>query len=443
MPRKRFTIASFSIFGTPADQEVPPIPVVSAQRSSSSDELRVWRITRSGLVEVAANTMGAFLDKPKTEKSSENGEGNGIKFGVSSMQGWRIGMEDAHITETKMAEHAPFDSWSFFAVFDGHAGSQIAEQASKQIVKNLLATEQFTELTKLMEDANCGGELTPKALELIEHGLVKGFMAFDESSKSDDSVNKSGCTAVCAIVTPSHIIIGNLGDSRAMIAQKQSAVFGTQDHKPYLEKEKKRIEEAGGSVLVQRINGSLAVSRAFGDYDYKNHPLLSAEKQLVSAEPDVYVRERNHESDEFLILACDGIFDVIDNHELAQFVRGRLNVHTNLEQVCDDVLDECLTKGSRDNMTMIVVLFPSAPSIDPVRQAIETQWVEEVKKVIHEIAEETTAAEDYHPEDQVNVKSIADRIEISGKTPIPNGVPTHTIYTLIAQVLTSRQIKHI
>uniref|UniRef100_A0A8R1E6M5 Uncharacterized protein n=1 Tax=Caenorhabditis japonica TaxID=281687 RepID=A0A8R1E6M5_CAEJA len=71
---KAGTITSLSIFGTPSDQECQPIPVVP--RSSSSDELRVWRLTSAGLVEVDAKTMGAFLDKPKTEKTNLCGEGN-------------------------------------------------------------------------------------------------------------------------------------------------------------------------------------------------------------------------------------------------------------------------------------------------------------------------------------------------------------------------------
>ena len=152
--------------------------------------------------------------------------------------------------------------------------------------------------------------------------------------------NKSGCTAVCAIVTPTHIIIGNLGDSRAVVAGKKQ-IFGTEDHKPYLEKERKRIEDAGGSVMIQRINGSLAVSRAFGDYEYKDDPRLPADQQLVSPEPDVYIRERNVENDQFMVVACDGIYDVMTNEELAEFVSDRLVVHDDLREVIFEIGADC------------------------------------------------------------------------------------------------------
>ncbi|KHJ93454.1 protein phosphatase 2C [Oesophagostomum dentatum] len=143
---------------------------------------------------------------------------------------------------------------------------------------------------------------------------------------------------------------------------------------PYHDKERERIVGAGGSVMIQRINGSLAVSRAFGDFEYKNVPGLEPNKQLVSPEPDVYVLERQKEKDEFLVVACDGIYDVMENEELCRFVESRLHVCDDLNQVCNDVLDACLSKGSRDNMTMIVVCFDAAPTIDKEKVASEAAW---------------------------------------------------------------------
>lgn len=64
--------------------------------------------------------MGSFLDKPKTEKYLEHGDGNGLRYGVASMQGWRVEMEDAH--RAVMGLDGALKDWSYFAVFDGHAG---------------------------------------------------------------------------------------------------------------------------------------------------------------------------------------------------------------------------------------------------------------------------------------------------------------------------------
>uniref|UniRef100_A0A1I7U737 PPM-type phosphatase domain-containing protein n=1 Tax=Caenorhabditis tropicalis TaxID=1561998 RepID=A0A1I7U737_9PELO len=437
--QKAATITSLSIFGTPSDQECQPIPVVP--RSSSSDELRVWRVTSAGLVEVDAKTMGAFLDKPKTDKTNVHGEGNGIRYGMSSMQGWRICMEDSHIAEAIMSQSSPYKDWSFFAVFDGHAGHHIANRASSQLLEHLISSEEFLEMTKALEENN--GVLTDSTLKLLESGIKKGFLSFDEISKASNEISKSGCTAVCAIVTPTHIIIGNLGDSRAVVAGKND-IFGTEDHKPYLEKERKRIEDAGGSVMIQRINGSLAVSRAFGDYEYKDDPRLPADQQLVSPEPDVYIRPRNIENDEFMVVACDGIYDVMTNEELAEFVRDRLVVHPDLREVCDDVLDECLVKGSRDNMTMVVVCFPAAPAVNVHRKEAEEAWVNRVKTVINQFLDEAVAAENFKKEeDMVSLKSIMDKVTANGLLPTNLRVPAHTVTTLAQKILAQREIKHV
>ena len=85
--------------------------------------------------------MGAFLEKPNTEKSNEKGEGNGLLWGVSSMQGWRCEMEDAHHARTNLGDD--LTDWSFFAVFDGHAGFKVSEHCAKNLLECILKTEEF------------------------------------------------------------------------------------------------------------------------------------------------------------------------------------------------------------------------------------------------------------------------------------------------------------
>ena len=74
---------------------------------------------------------------------------------------------------------------------------------------------------------------------------------------------------MCGLISPSHIFVANCGDSRAVLYRSGGIGFSTQDHKPINPSEKQRIQNAGGSVMIQRVNGSLAVSRALGDYEYK------------------------------------------------------------------------------------------------------------------------------------------------------------------------------
>lgn len=272
--------------------------------------------------------MGAFLDKPKTEKFNEHGEGNGLRFGVSSMQGWRCEMEDAHYARTCLSERN-LDEWSFFAVFDGHAGVKASDHCAKHLLTCIIETEEF------------------RSNDII-NGIRAGFLKLDdrmrdlpELASGDD---KSGTTAVCAFVSNDQVYIANCGDSRAVLCGRNGVpTFWTQDHKPILPGEKQRIQNAGGSVMIQRVNGSLAVSRALGDYDYKSSKELGQCEQLVSPEPEIFVHDRDAQ-DEFLVLACDGIWDVMTNDDVCKFVRNRLSISDNLEDVANQVIDTCLHK---------------------------------------------------------------------------------------------------
>lgn len=131
--------------------------------------------------------------------------------------------------------------------------------------------------------------------------------------------------------------------------------------------------------MVQRVNGSLAVSRALGDFVYKQVKNKKPTEQLVSPEPEVSVLER-HAEDEFLILACDGIWDVMSNEQVCDFIRSRLKVTESLSQIANEVVDACLYKGSQDNMSIVLVTFPGAQGVDP--SAVEADkaldsWIEE------------------------------------------------------------------
>ena len=286
--------------------------------------------------------MGAFLDKPKTEKHNEGGFGNGLRYGLCSMQGWRVEMEDAHTAVIGL----PYGmkDWSFFAVFDGHAGAKVSAFCAEQLLEHIIANEDFHGKLDIQE----GTEIQP-SLEEVKKGIKTGFLKLDEMMRTMPEMmsgeDKSGSTAVCAIVSPEHVFFANCGDSRAALCRGGKCSFATQDHKPVNPTEKERIQNAGGSVMIQRVNGSLAVSRALGDFEYKNVEGKGPCEQLVSPEPEIYVQDRSPE-DQFLVLACDGIWDVMTNDELCSFVISRMQVSNSLEQVSNQVVDTCLYKVS-------------------------------------------------------------------------------------------------
>lgn len=176
--------------------------------------------------------------------------------------------------------------------------------------------------------------------------MVEGFFQTDRHLHTvarREGWERGGTTVVSTLISPYYIYFANCGDSRAVLCRSGQVCFSTEDHKPYSPLEKERIESAGGSVTIQRINGSLAVSRALGDFSYKGAENRTASQQMVSPEPEVCVVERSP-ADEFLVLACDGVWDTVSNEELCAFIHNRLQVCTDLRDVCTQVIDLCLYK---------------------------------------------------------------------------------------------------
>ena len=120
--------------------------------------------------------------------------------------------------------------------------------------------------------------------------------------------------------------------------------------------------QAGGFVEFNRVNGNLALSRALGDFAFKTKPELAAEKQIISPEPEVVVREITEDL-QFVVLACDGIWDVLSNQEVADFVIHRLAQGLEPELICEELMTRCLASDSSmgglgcDNMTVILICF--------------------------------------------------------------------------------------
>lgn len=265
--------------------------------------------------------MGAFLDKPKTDKHNESGEGNGLRYGLAAMQGWRVEMEDAHCAVTGMQGN--MKDWSFFAVFDGHAGARASTYCATQLLEAIVDTDDFRKI-----DAD-----TAPSLEEIKNGLKEGFLELDTRLRATNEVrngqDKSGSTAITVLLSPTAFFFANCGDSRGMLIRNSKVEFASEDHKPGNPNERERIVNAGGSVIIQRVNGSLAVSRALGDFEYKNVVGKGPCEQLVSPEPEITIVPRS-EGDQMIVLACDGVWDVMTNEELCAFVVSRMRISENL-----------------------------------------------------------------------------------------------------------------
>lgn len=182
----------------------------------------------------------------------------------------------------------------------------------------------------------------------------------------------SGTTAVVALIRGKQLIVANAGDSRCVVSEKGKAVDMSYDHKPEDELELARIKNAGGKVTMDgRVNGGLNLSRAVGDHFYKRNKALPAEEQMISAMPDVKVLTLNEEHD-FMVIACDGIWNVLSSQEVVDFVSERIKPNDKgvvrpLSSIVEELLDHCLapdTSGDGtgcDNMTCMIITFSPHP----------------------------------------------------------------------------------
>jgi len=187
-----------------------------------------------------------------------------------------------------------------------------------------------------------------------------------DDDEGEECVTQAGCTSVVACVRGGKLVVANAGDSRCVLCRGGEAVAMSEDHKPDDKAEYDRIVKAGGYVEDGRVNSSLNLSRAIGDMEYKGNKNFSAAEQIVTAVPEVRVLDLER-SDEFLILACDGIWDCMTNQQCVTFVRERLGRGETPMDICAAVCDECLASDSAtstgigcDNMTMMVVLLKPA-----------------------------------------------------------------------------------
>ena len=175
------------------------------------------------------------------------------------------------------------------------------------------------------------------------------------------------------MITPTHVIVANAGDSRGvMVVQKADRDSlddsldslphfvvepMSYDHKPTNDEETARINAAGGYVSMRRVNGDLAVSRSLGDFGFKKNANKEPKLQMVSAFPDIKIMGRGQM--EFLLLCCDGVWDVMDNEAAGELVRQLvLDKYAGepLSAVMERLLDTCLAKGSRDNMSGVIIV---------------------------------------------------------------------------------------
>ena len=219
-----------------------------------------------------------------------------------------------------------------------------------------------------------------EAINLVEENFIKNE-ALNEKGEIKDP---SGSCGIIALIQQNKLIIANVGDSRLVLFKKSALFFSTEDHKPGSPSEKSRIEKAGGTIyqtpslfpLHQNgkeietpwrvLPGRLSVSRTFGDVEAKDSK-FGGIPGVVLTLPDITEIELDDEYN-FMVIGCDGIFDVLDNEEILECIKIVLKekkveeiIEDDVHELCGDfaamIIKSAIAKDSSENVSCIVVAF--------------------------------------------------------------------------------------
>ncbi|KAK8610069.1 hypothetical protein V6N13_026613 [Hibiscus sabdariffa] len=308
---------------------------------------------RRGLNELTCGEFNEML--AEEEEEEDRGESvTCMSHGLISVIGRRRAMEDA----VKVAIGV-IQGYDFFAVYDGHGGAGVANACRDRMHR-----------------------LVAKEVEERTHGWGKGvgwekvmascFAKMDEEVTScergttaavDVVVETMGSTAVVVLISREEVVVANCGDSRAVLCRGGTAVALSRDHKPDRPDERERVEAAGGRVINingNRVLGVLATSRSIGDQYLKPY---------VISKPEVSVIERT-KSDTFVILASDGLWDVVSNELACEVVKryfdGQIKIRfsddngggcsgNRAAEAAAMLAELAMARGSTDNISVIVV----------------------------------------------------------------------------------------
>lgn len=292
-------------------------------------------------------------------------DSTGPRHGTATLQSRRAAQEDTIVVVPDMFSDG--GRVTLYALFDGHGGAF----ASSWLRSHFAPT--------LMHVWNGGADIA-QSLRLAFRQCDNDVLAAERSwmrercardpfahyySPSDPST--SGSTAVVLLVTPDRLYVAHVGDSEALLVDLEQPIAEsarplTPMHRPDVEEEMRRIETAGGYVFASRVQGTLAVSRAFGDGFYKT-PLC-----LVTAEPTIRVIDRCPTHRWMVVLASDGLWDVCTHDEVAVRVAAAATGFPRddatrpwLDRCAQALVEEAVhQRHSGDNTTAIVVsLLPS------------------------------------------------------------------------------------
>ncbi|XP_026655882.2 protein phosphatase 2C 51-like [Phoenix dactylifera] len=328
-------------------------------RVENSDSSELSESTSSSSASAASPPSDPDADLPAAVLTAgAEGKNACVWHGAVSLIGRRREMEDAVVVAPPGFAVAA-RGYDFFGVYDGHGGAWVA-QACRERLHVVLA-----EVVAAAGEERGEGEEGEEGRRWKE-AMATSFLRVDgevseaaAGSGAEAAERTVGSTAVVAVVGSRRIVVANCGDSRAVLSRGGVAVALSSDHKPDRPDEMERVEAAGGRVINwngYRVLGVLATSRSIGDYYLKPY---------VTSEPEVNVIDRT-EKDEFLILASDGLWDVVSNEVACRLARRCLSGRTarmfpeavtgrSAAEAAALLAELAISRGSKDNISVVVV----------------------------------------------------------------------------------------
>lgn len=277
-------------------------------------------------------------------------KGGDQRCGYCMFQGARANMEDALDAISSLDSATPTE---FYAVFDGHGGTHAVEFVKSKLPSYLCSQEGFRECSRLPD------ALT-NAFRQVDAELLTVLRDNPRTDPPKEMELSSGCVGCIALIRGSQIHIANLGDCRAILCSEGEFTQITVDHgagPDGNEAEKCRLAELGVEVSGDGyLHGRIGVSRAFGDW------VWSCEEKCrgLICQPEIFTAEVT-EGTEFLLLACDGIFEKMTSKEAGQIVRRRLRSTGNAQSAAESLVEFATKQDVSDNLSAIVVLFKTPP----------------------------------------------------------------------------------
>ena len=314
-------------------------------------------------VTLTLNILHTFIPNYDNAKHStvRSSPSNAIAYGANTYQGiLRNYNEDRVSIIFNMKPPStlpPSTTWpkvTFFAIYDGHGGSCCSDFLRDHLHTLICHSECF--------------------LSNVQQAIYEGFAKAEEmfiSSQYKLAKDKSGSCALVAIIVNDRLYVANCGDSRAVMSMRDGKEWKdiTVDHKPNEAHEKERIELNGGSVYQSQIAlhkdkimgpyrvvpGRLSVSRTIGDGGAKEE-----KKGVIIARPDVHEWNLKENDVDFVVMACDGVFDQMSSKEAVDcvwmvFNKGNEDVHDKCGKAVDLIMKGAMARKSLDNVTCIVI----------------------------------------------------------------------------------------